>query len=188
MIWVAEVHDATSPQISAFDAIAARGLAGPRRFTSPNTRNPGFTHARDALAGDRTRVPVPAARRAVSVPESQNEMPLPVVCAAPMVVSAGVAVTALLSSVTAPLRARVRPVTVAPVVTVMLASARMFPANDVVVPSVAELPTCQNVLLADAPLMRTTEEALAVVSVLPILKMKTALVLPRASSVRAPVS
>jgi hypothetical protein len=35
---------------------------------------------------------------------------------------------------------------VAPVVSVMLACARMSPANDVVVPSVAELPTLQNTL------------------------------------------
>ena len=98
------------------------------------------------------------------------------------------ALTALVSSVTAPVRARVRPVTCAPVVTVMLANARMFPANDVVVPSVAELPTCQNTLPANPPLLMTTDEALAVVSVLPILKMKTALALPWALSVRIPVS
>ena len=84
----------------------------------------------------------------------------------------------MVSSVTAPFRANVRPFTRDPVVTVMLAMARMFPANDVPVPSVAELPTCQNTLPADAPLIRTTDETLAVVSVLPILKMKTALALP----------
>jgi hypothetical protein len=48
----------------------------------------------------------------------------------------------------------------------------------VVVPSVAELPTCQNTLHWDPPLTMRTLEALAVVSVLPILKMKTALGLP----------
>jgi hypothetical protein len=99
-----------------------------------------------------------------------------------------IAVTALVSSVTAPFRARARPVTRAPVVTVMLVNARMFPANDVAVPSVAELPTCQNTLPADPALIRTTDEALAVVSVLPILKMKTALALPWPLSVRVPVS
>ena len=85
-----------------------------------------------------------------------------------VVVTAGVcglvAVTALVSSVTAPSRARVRPVTVAPVVTVMLVNARMFPANAVVVPSVAELPTCQKTFAGEAPLVNTTDEALAVVS------------------------
>ena len=35
----------------------------------------------------------------------------------------------------------------APVFSVMLVSARMSPTNAVVVPSVAELPTCQNTLL-----------------------------------------
>jgi len=56
----------------------------------------------------------------------------------------------------------------APVFRVMLARARMFPSNAVRVPSVAELPTCQNTLQASALLMRRTEELLAVVSVLPI--------------------
>jgi hypothetical protein len=50
----------------------------------------------------------------------------------------------LLSSVTAPVRAKRAPELVAPVFAVMLASARMFPLKLVVVPSVAELPTCQN--------------------------------------------
>jgi len=72
------------------------------------------------------------------------------------------------SNVTAPLRASVRPLTVAPVVNVMLVSATMFPLNDVFVPSVAELPTCQNTLQSLPPLMTKTEELLAVVSVLPI--------------------
>ena len=94
----------------------------------------------------------------------------------------------LVSSVTAPFMARVRPVTRVPVVTVMLASARTFPESDVPVPSVAELPTCQNTFSAAPPFVRTTDEALAVVSVLPILKMKTALALPRALSVSVPVS
>jgi hypothetical protein len=57
----------------------------------------------------------------------------------------------------------------------MLVRARIFPANDVAVPSVAELPTCQNTLHSDPPLIITTDEALAVVKVLPILKMNSAL-------------
>ena len=76
----------------------------------------------------------------------------------------------------------------APVFSGMLACARILPANDVVVPSVAELPTCQNALHTDPSLITTTDEPLAVVSVLPILKMKTALASPWASSVRVPVS
>ena len=49
----------------------------------------------------------------------------------------------LLSSVTAPLRASILPSTVAPVFSVIEVSARIVPAKLVVVPSVAELPTCQ---------------------------------------------
>jgi len=70
----------------------------------------------------------------------------------------------------------------------MLVSARMFPANEVVVPSVAELPTCQKTLHWLPPLLITTDDPLAVVSVLPNLKMKTAAGLPWALSVRLPVS
>src|SRR6266446_1985693 len=71
--------------------------------------------------------------------------------------------------VTAPVRAKTRPVTLAPVVMVSLIFARMLPAKAVLVPSVAKLPTCQNTFPAVAPLARTTEDLLAVVSVVPIL-------------------
>ena len=94
----------------------------------------------------------------------------------------------LVSSVTAPFRASARPMMFAPVFSVMLVSARMLPTNDVVVPSVAELPTCQNTLHGLPPLMRITDELLAVVSVLPILKMKMASAFPCALSVSGPVS
>ncbi len=72
--------------------------------------------------------------------------------------------------VTAPVSAKTRPVTLTPVVTVSLIFARMDPSKAVFVPRVAELPTCQNTFPAVAPLARTTEELLAVVSVVPILK------------------
>ena len=49
----------------------------------------------------------------------------------------------LLISVTAPLRASRRPMTVAPLFSEMLASAIRLPWKAVVVPSVAELPICQ---------------------------------------------
>jgi hypothetical protein len=94
----------------------------------------------------------------------------------------------LVSIVTAPLRASARPEIVAPVATVMLVKARMFPENRVSVPSVAELPICQNTLHRDAMLMRETLEVLAVVSVLPIWKTNTAAGFPRAFSVSVPVS
>src|SRR2546422_11403665 len=63
------------------------------------------------------------------------------------------------SSVTAAVRANSRPSTVAPVVTVMEAKARMFPLNTEPVPRVAELPTCQKTLAALAPPLRMTWRA-----------------------------
>ncbi len=56
-------------------------------------------------------------------------------------------------SVTAPLLARSRPFTVTVSLTLIDWSARMVPTNDELVPSVAELPTCQNTLHGWAPLM-----------------------------------
>jgi hypothetical protein len=98
-------------------------------------------------------------------------------------------VMALVSSVTAPVRAQAAPQPIdAPVLSVMLACARISPANDVVVPSVAELPTRQNTLPPCAPLMSETVEALAVVSVLEMLKMKTEFGLPTPLSVSVPVN
>ena len=55
-------------------------------------------------------------------------------------------VMVLVSIVTAPPDAKALPEMLAFVVSVMLASARMFPSNEVEVPRVAELPTCQNTL------------------------------------------
>jgi hypothetical protein len=91
------------------------------------------------------------------------------------------------SSVTAPLRARARPFRVTPVVRVMDEKARIVPWKCEPVPSVAELPTTKNTLAACAPLIRVTWLPDAVVSVDGALKMKTALELPRPSSVRVPV-
>ncbi len=65
----------------------------------------------------------------------------------------------LLSRVTAPLRASALPSRLA---------ARMLPTKEVEVPTVAELPTCQNTLQGLAPLTRRTEAPLEVVSLLPI--------------------
>jgi len=48
----------------------------------------------------------------------------------------------------------------------MLVSARILPTNEVVVPRVAELPTCQYALHGLAPLITATDELLAVVIVL----------------------
>ena|SRR5580692_3414058 len=57
-------------------------------------------------------------------------------------------VIVLASMVTAPLMARARPLIVAPVFNVIDVVAMIVPAKLVVVPRVAELPTCQNTLHA----------------------------------------
>src|SRR3989442_9315033 len=85
-------------------------------------------------------------------------------------VSHNTAETLLVSIVTAPLSAKALPDTLAPVVRVMLATARIFPVNAVPVPSVAELPTAQNTSVSRAPPVMTTDELIPVVRVLPILK------------------
>src|ERR1035438_10061332 len=73
----------------------------------------------------------------------------------------------LSSIVTAPLIASARPQSiVAPVFSVMLWSAMMFPAKSVLVPTVAELPIAQQTLSFVPILSKRTDEALAVVSVL----------------------
>ena len=76
-------------------------------------------------------------------------------------------VTLLLPSVTAPLRAIARPLLLDPVFMVMLVNARILPAKLEPVPSVAELPICQNTLQLWPPLMTRTCDADAVVSALP---------------------
>src|SRR6476469_2714539 len=91
------------------------------------------------------------------------------------------------SSVTAPFLASARPVTFAPVVTVIDVRARMVPSRVEPVPSVAELPTCQKTLAAVAPLMRFTELPDAVTRVEAVWKMNTALGSPCPSRVRIPV-
>jgi len=92
----------------------------------------------------------------------------------------------LVSNVTAPLSAMARPFKIDdPVVMVMEVLAMMVPWKAVFVPRVAELPTCQSTLSAEAPLISVTLELLAVVSVLPIWKMKRALELPWPSRTRA---
>jgi hypothetical protein len=96
--------------------------------------------------------------------------------------------TWFLSIVTAPFRARALPDTFAPVFNVMLVRARILPTNTVSVPMVAELTTRQNTLQPVLPLVIRTDELLAVVSVLPILKMKTAPESPWASRVSVPVN
>ncbi len=93
-----------------------------------------------------------------------------------------------LSRVTAPVWASARPTIVLFVVTVIDARARIVPVKLEPVPSVAELPTCQNTLQAWAPPIRTTWLAEPVVSVEPIWKMKTAAGSPCASRYNVPLS
>jgi hypothetical protein len=90
---------------------------------------------------------------------------------------------ALSSMVTAPFRAKALPDSLAPVAKLTLVSARMFPLKAVPVPSVAELPTCQYTLRARLPPVMTTDELLAVLRALAILKMNTDLALPVSVSV-----
>jgi hypothetical protein len=94
----------------------------------------------------------------------------------------------LLSRLTWPLRANTRPSTMVPVVTEIEVSAMMVPTKVELVPSVAELPTCQKTLHGEAPLMRLTVLLDAVINVDPAWKMKTALGSPCASRVTVPVS
>jgi hypothetical protein len=75
---------------------------------------------------------------------------------------------------------------VSPVVTVIDARARMLPWKMEPVPSVAELPTCQNTLQAWAPLRSRMWLALSVMSVEPTWKMKTAPAFPWAFRVSEP--
>ena len=72
------------------------------------------------------------------------------------------------SIVTAPVLAKARPQRIlALVFNVILSRARMFPANAVLVPRVAELPTTQYKPTLLPPLITFTVELLAVVKVLP---------------------
>jgi hypothetical protein len=80
---------------------------------------------------------------------------------------------ASVSRVTAPVAASTRPCTVTAVATVTDVFARMEPTNTDDVPSVAELPTCQNTLHSCAPLMRLTVLLDAVMSAESVWKMKT---------------
>jgi hypothetical protein len=87
--------------------------------------------------------------------------------------------------VTAPLLASARPLKMPPS-SVMLVNAIIFPAKVLPVCMVAEEPTCQKTLQGDAPLAKATVAPVAVISVLPILKIHTSVELP--VSVRVPVS
>ena len=92
-------------------------------------------------------------------------------------------------SVTAPVSAMTLPhPSVAPVFRVSLASAIIFPSNDVPVPRVAEVPTTQYTLSFVPAFSTTTLELLAVVSVVPISMTMVSLLAPAKLRVRVPVN
>jgi hypothetical protein len=95
-------------------------------------------------------------------------------------------VKVLSSRLTCPLRASARPMTSVPVVTEMEVSAMIVPTKSELVPSVAELPTCQKTWQAWAPLTMSTSLAEAVIRVEAIWKMKTEFGLPWPSRVSVP--
>lgn len=97
------------------------------------------------------------------------------------------AVILSLRSVTAAFNAYSPPETLTPAFTVIEVKARILPAKTVAVPSVAEDSTCQKMLHAFAPLMRITDEAVAVVSVDLTWKIKTASGLFCPSRISVPV-
>ena len=80
-------------------------------------------------------------------------------------------VTLLESIVTEAFRASALPFSLAPVASVTVVHAIMVPLKSAVVPSVAALPTCQKILSAVAPPLRTTMAPVFTVSPVPIWKM-----------------
>ena len=88
--------------------------------------------------------------------------------------------------VTAPVLANPLPSSVAPVLKVIDCMAITVPLKTEVVPKVAELPTCQKILEANAPPLRITLRPDVVVRVVAIWMMKTAFALPLASKVKSP--
>jgi hypothetical protein len=94
---------------------------------------------------------------------------------------------ALSPRVIAPFRVRAWPWRLAPVMPVIDVRAMMVPDTAEPAPRVTVLPTCQKMLAARAPPVRTTWLPDAVTSVEPIWKIKTPLGLPWASRVSVPV-
>src|ERR1044071_8491519 len=93
---------------------------------------------------------------------------------------------ALPASVTAPFLANALTSSEAPVLKEIDCMAMTVPLKTEVVPNVAELPTCQMMLDANAPPLRITWRPDVVVSVDAICIMKTAFGFPFALKVRSP--
>src|SRR5688572_19817445 len=88
--------------------------------------------------------------------------------------------------VTPPFLASALPVSFAPVLNVIDCIAMMVPLKTEVVPNVAEVPTCQKMLAADAPPLRKTLRPDVVVNEDAICMINTALEFPFASNVKSP--
>src|SRR5688572_23497453 len=88
--------------------------------------------------------------------------------------------------VTPPVLANALPSSLAPVLSVIDCIAITVPLKTEVVPNVAELPTCQKMLDANAPPLKITLRPEVVVSEDAICMIKTALEFPFASNVRSP--
>ena len=119
---------------------ATSALMAPPRAT-PSTPTPIAW-----LSENKTRSKVHVPKHSIAPPSAwpSSRSPLPSVEPTSMPPSLATGrTTALLSRVTAPVRASRRPFTEALVVTVIEASAKMLPWNAAPVPMVAELPTCQ---------------------------------------------
>src|SRR5438270_6767487 len=122
--------------------------AAPTTSAKPVQPGAPVTGSRRGFEAPDPVVPAPPGPVVPPVPPVVPPVPVPAVVpgvgVAPVVAGEQLGlVMVLVSRVTAPLRASVRPSTVAPVVTVMEVNARMLPRNVEPVPSVAELPICQ---------------------------------------------
>jgi hypothetical protein len=96
--------------------------------------------------------------------------------------------TMLLSRVTDAPNAKTPPLDTAAVLSVTEAAARIFPWNTLPVPKVAELPTCQNTLQANPPLVSRTLDPDAVIREDPIWKYHASLAEPVPARVKVPVT
>ena len=94
--------------------------------------------------------------------------------------------SALPAIVMPPVLVKPLPSKLAPVLNVIDCIAKIVPFITDVVPKVAELPTCQKILEAEAPPLKITLRPDVVVSVDAICMIKTALAFPFASKVRSP--
>jgi len=130
---------------------------------------------------------VPGSEELVVVDASVVVVDPSVVVVVPGAVSHVGAMNVSLIKVTAPLRARARPRTVTLSFRLIEVRAMTLPTIVELVPSVAELPTCQKTLHSWAPLISDTVLPVAVMSDESVWKMKTVVGSPAPSRTRGPV-